>query len=225
MTKIWFPFWNSLHLRPFKGVIWISGVMGGWYLLVFSSRIAESLDFFHLISYMSFFGGGIGLGSELRTSRLQSKHSTTWATPLVHFALVILEMGSHQLSVWAGLELWSSQILPHKQLGLQAWATSTLQNKPFFFWWYWGLNSGLCACRAGSCKAGVLSLEPQFQSLHAIFLIWIMLLTLSGVLTRIWLSQSFVGQFQGHCTRETFVGLSSGGKGLPLPLGFLSCSP
>jgi hypothetical protein len=33
---------------------------------------------------------------ELRASCLQSRHFTTWATPLVHFALVILEMGISQ---------------------------------------------------------------------------------------------------------------------------------
>jgi hypothetical protein len=34
-----------------------------------------------------------GLGFELRASRLQSRCCTTWATPPVHFALVLLEMG------------------------------------------------------------------------------------------------------------------------------------
>jgi hypothetical protein len=34
---------------------------------------------------------------------LLGKHSTAWATPRVHFALVILEMGSHEPFAWAGL--------------------------------------------------------------------------------------------------------------------------
>jgi hypothetical protein len=34
----------------------------------------------------------VGLGFELRALSLQSRHSTAWATPLVHFALLILEM-------------------------------------------------------------------------------------------------------------------------------------
>jgi hypothetical protein len=41
-----------------------------------------------------FFFFSMGLGFELRISRLQSRLSTTWATLLqVYFALVILEMG------------------------------------------------------------------------------------------------------------------------------------
>jgi hypothetical protein len=33
----------------------------------------------------------MGLGFELSASYLQSRHSTAWVTPPVHFALVILE--------------------------------------------------------------------------------------------------------------------------------------
>jgi hypothetical protein len=36
----------------------------------------------------------------------------------------------------------------------------------FVFWWEWGLNSGLCAC-----KAGTLLLEPHLQST----LLWLFL--------------------------------------------------
>jgi hypothetical protein len=43
------------------------------------------------------------LGFEFRASHLQSRYSTAWAIPLVHFALVILEMGSCILFAWAGL--------------------------------------------------------------------------------------------------------------------------
>jgi hypothetical protein len=35
----------------------------------------------------------VGLGFELRASHLQSRHTISWATPPVHFALIILEMG------------------------------------------------------------------------------------------------------------------------------------
>jgi hypothetical protein len=34
----------------------------------------------------------LGLGFELRASHLQSRQSASWATPPVHFPLVILEM-------------------------------------------------------------------------------------------------------------------------------------
>jgi hypothetical protein len=43
-----------------------------------------------------------------------SRHSTAWATPPVHFGLVILETGSLQLFALAGLELWSSLSQPPK---------------------------------------------------------------------------------------------------------------
>jgi hypothetical protein len=33
----------------------------------------------------------------IQGSLLQSRHSTTWVTPLVHFVVVILELGSHEL--------------------------------------------------------------------------------------------------------------------------------
>jgi hypothetical protein len=56
----------------------------------------------------------VGLVFELKPSLLQSRHSTTWATPPVHFALVILEMGYQELFARAGFELWSSQSQPLK---------------------------------------------------------------------------------------------------------------
>jgi hypothetical protein len=59
----------------------------------------------------------------VRASHLQSRCSTTWATSPVHFALGILKIGSHKLSVPAGLELWSSYSQSPKLLGLQVWAT------------------------------------------------------------------------------------------------------
>jgi hypothetical protein len=41
-----------------------------------------------------------------------------------------------------------------------------LEFRDFFFWWDWGLNSGLCIC-----KAGALQLEPHFQSI-LVWLFW-----------------------------------------------------
>jgi hypothetical protein len=46
----------------------------------------------------------VGLEFELRASHLQSRHSTTLATPLVHLTMVILKMGSLELFAGAGLE-------------------------------------------------------------------------------------------------------------------------
>jgi hypothetical protein len=56
---------------------------------------------YHKIHSLSPF---VGLRFELRTSGLQRRPSSTWATPPVHFALVILEMGSRELFAHAGLE-------------------------------------------------------------------------------------------------------------------------
>jgi hypothetical protein len=42
----------------------------------------------------------LGLGFELRPLHLQSRHSTAWAMIPVHFALVILEIGSLKLFSW-----------------------------------------------------------------------------------------------------------------------------
>jgi hypothetical protein len=46
------------------------------------------------ISSFFFF---VGLEFELKASYSQNRHSTTQVIPLVHFALVILEMGYHEL--------------------------------------------------------------------------------------------------------------------------------
>jgi hypothetical protein len=56
----------------------------------------------------------MGLGFELKPLHLQTRCSTTWTTPPVHFALVILEMGTRELFAQAGLELWFSQSQPPK---------------------------------------------------------------------------------------------------------------
>jgi hypothetical protein len=63
----------------------------------------------------SFFLFGMSMwdsGFELRASHLQGSHSTTWATPAVHFTLVIFELW---LFVSAGLELQFFQSQPPKQ--------------------------------------------------------------------------------------------------------------
>jgi hypothetical protein len=53
--------------------------------------------------------------SELRAFHLQSRHFAAWATPPVHFALVILQMElGGSVFAWAGLELWSSPSQPPK---------------------------------------------------------------------------------------------------------------
>jgi hypothetical protein len=52
-----------------------------------------------------FFWWGRETGIWTKGFKLAKKHSTTWATPLVHFSLVILEMGCHKLFAQAGLEL------------------------------------------------------------------------------------------------------------------------
>jgi hypothetical protein len=64
-----------------------------------------------------FFGG---TGIELRTLHLQS----SWVTPPVHFAVVILEMGSCEVFAHAGLQLWSSQSQPPQKAritGMNHW--------------------------------------------------------------------------------------------------------
>jgi hypothetical protein len=65
---------------------------------------------FYYINFMKTFV----LEFELRALPSQNRHSAAWATPLVHFALVFLEMGSHELFVQAGLEPQSSWSQPSK---------------------------------------------------------------------------------------------------------------
>jgi hypothetical protein len=56
-------------------------------------------------------------------------------TGACHCTQPLVEMGSHKLPlVPAGLKLWSSQSLPPKYLGLQAWAT--LPAWLIVFWFY-----------------------------------------------------------------------------------------
>jgi hypothetical protein len=67
----------------------------------------------------------VGLGFELMALYLWSRCCTSWTTPLVHFALVILEMESCQLFALTDLRLWSSPFQLLTYLGLQAWTTET----------------------------------------------------------------------------------------------------
>jgi hypothetical protein len=54
-------------------------------------------------TFLAFWGWGRA-GFELRALHLQSRRPAARATPLVHFALVILEIGFQELFVQAGLE-------------------------------------------------------------------------------------------------------------------------
>jgi hypothetical protein len=56
----------------------------------------------------------VELGFELRASHLQRRYSTVFATPPVDFALVILEVGSCELSALACLEPQCSRFQPLK---------------------------------------------------------------------------------------------------------------
>jgi hypothetical protein len=73
----------------------------------------------------NFFGG---TGVWIRALRLQSRHSSTWATSPLHFALVILKMSSHKLFAQAGLKPQAFWSQPPKQVGLQVWVTGVWIN-------------------------------------------------------------------------------------------------
>jgi hypothetical protein len=64
-------------------------------------------------------------------------HATAWAILLVHFALVILEMGV----LWTIYQGWPQTVIflsqPHKLLGLQVWSTSTWPIISIFWWNWW----------------------------------------------------------------------------------------
>jgi hypothetical protein len=77
----------------------------------------------HSVSLLIFFFLAV-LGIELGVLCF-----ATWATPPVHFALVILETEVLKLFAWPGFELWSSR--SPKLLGLQVWATDTWQKSPY----------------------------------------------------------------------------------------------
>jgi hypothetical protein len=73
---------------------------------------SPSVSFFRVTGSLIFLLLLMELGFELRALCLQSRYSITWATPPVHFALVILEMESCELFALASLE-------PSQVLGLQ----------------------------------------------------------------------------------------------------------
>jgi hypothetical protein len=80
----------------------------------------------------------VWLGFELKVSSLQSRCSTSWATPPVHFALIILEIGGGglwELFTLAGLTWWPSWSQPPNLLGVQACATGQETGSIHFFKW------------------------------------------------------------------------------------------
>jgi hypothetical protein len=88
----------------------------------------------------------VGLWFELQVLCLQSRHSS-FTTPPVHFALVILVMVSHELFAQAGLEPQSSWSQPVKQLRLSTWTMGTWLNENIlregipYYWWQFILLS------------------------------------------------------------------------------------
>jgi hypothetical protein len=72
------------------------------------------LEPLHQLTFLFFGFFLVRLEFELRTSHLQSRHSTTWGTLPVHFTVVILEMGSWEPFAQTGLESWSSRSQPSK---------------------------------------------------------------------------------------------------------------
>jgi hypothetical protein len=82
-----------------------------------------------------------GLGFELRTLWLQSRYSTTWTTSPVHFSLVVLEMGSHKLFAWTGLQpLPSSASQVSRITSVSHWWPATC---PFQQIWDFHLNTAI----------------------------------------------------------------------------------
>jgi hypothetical protein len=91
--------WDNRCVPPcpaFHSLRWGSlcpGWPGTTILLISTSHIAGITGVTHCIQLFSFF---VGPGFELRALYLQSR-CFTWATTPVHFALVILEMGSWEI--------------------------------------------------------------------------------------------------------------------------------
>jgi hypothetical protein len=79
---------NTPEPRPHRGI--------------FEARISCLLTLGSLVIKCSLFL--VGLGFELRALGLQSRLSTAWTTPPVHFTLLILEMGSQELFALANLK-------------------------------------------------------------------------------------------------------------------------
>jgi hypothetical protein len=110
------PFFLRQDLAIIHGWLWIcdSLASASWVLLGLQACITmNGWDAF------LFFVGWVWTQGFV----LAKQCSNAWTTPLVHFALVILEMGSQELFAWSVLEPWSSWSRPSKWLGLQSWAT------------------------------------------------------------------------------------------------------
>jgi hypothetical protein len=123
--------WNDRSVSPCLAIGWEErGLMNflvqthsTMVLLISIIKVAgiTSVSHQHQVWPFFFFWWGWCLNPGLHTCRC----STTWNTPPVHFALVILETESHKLFPWAGLEPLSSWSQAPKWLQLQVWATST----------------------------------------------------------------------------------------------------
>jgi hypothetical protein len=102
------------------------------------------------------------LGIGLRVSCLQDNHSTTWAIPLVLLLLVCFS--ERVLSFCPDWVQTMILLRLHPELLVLQMCNITLGPEIMFFCWYWGFNSGIWACEAGS-----LPLELCLQSTEIIF--------------------------------------------------------
>jgi hypothetical protein len=97
------------HLAQIIFCIWL-------YVSLLSYKMSDLfsivLKFLKKLNFFFFFL--VGLDFELRALHFQSRCLTTGATPSLHFALVILEMGSCELFAWTDLEPWSFWSQPSK---------------------------------------------------------------------------------------------------------------
>jgi hypothetical protein len=84
------------------------------------------------VNYVFFFF--VGPGFKFKALYLQNRRSTPWATPPVHFVLVILEMVSRELFAWAGLRLQSSwsAFQVARIIGVSHWCTAWFSNIVIF---------------------------------------------------------------------------------------------
>jgi hypothetical protein len=112
----------------------------------------------------------LGLGLELRASHLQSQHPTTWATPPVHFALFILEMGGimkgwHQTSI---VPISASQVA--RITGVSHWHSALFHFVSCFCVSGTGVwTQGFSGTGIRTCQAGTLLLEPLCQPCILLF--------------------------------------------------------
>jgi hypothetical protein len=87
-----------------------------WLLWRNKKRIHILKNYWPLDLQTNFWGEWVGLGFELRASHLQSRCSTSWTKPPVHFVLIILEMGSYKLCSWDGLKPSSILLISASQV-------------------------------------------------------------------------------------------------------------